>query len=992
MCASSIPKHCRVRRMSSWRIEPITTNSKNALLDYVDGSVYRMNLVQSKRVPTCSSRNRASPQLILVLSILMLFPVLIFPLSSRPAEAGWWNPRELVTDGLDNIYNSIQPVVATDHFGNVHFVWVDGALDGSGPDDDIFYRKWNSTTQTWGSRVLITDDNVNNTERSYLPDVDTDIFGNVHIVWQQDGDLGGSGSDIDIFWRMWNATIGSWTPRQLITDDISGGGSRNPRLAKGLFGDMHLTLQGDSPTLDIQYRVWNGTSRTWGPKIVVFNSSVNAAGSDIAVDPIGNVHIAWEDNANISGASSNGSDSDIFHREFYVDRKEWGPISHVNEDDESDSNDSNLFGIASDFLGNVHIIWEDLGEQSGSGGDSDIFYRKRNSTDENWESRALVSSDSQNTGYSTNARICTDSMANVHVAWLDGSDVNGSGPIRLDVFYNEWDAVTGVWIGERSLTNDLLDNYNAYRPDIASDYLGNLVVVWRDNSGLLGSGSDHDIYFRRYDANLSLPDYVPVGVSPPNGTRVVTGSLNTISARVYNGGSDTPAWSTIAFYETPNPGSPFSTGSVPPLGMAERSSIYQGTWVAPSTPGTYQITIEVDYGNSISEISEQNNFHRMEFIVEEPPPPPTPPAPPTNLTTEVFDVDDILLNWTASNSTSIAYYLIYRSTDQRGFDFSAPLYNTSSDPVPLRTNWTDLDAANGTAPTEYYYVVRTVNSFEMRSITSNTAGKWTKQFDSGLSAFSLPLGPFDDKNISWYADNILNTEFIRWMDASGHWVTHDSSQNPGVDDIQANVGEGYEISLASPTTFTFCGYPASMIRFHEGLGDSIAFRKSLSAVVVGNDVNLTWQSVPGAGWYLVYKSEIRNGLHDLSLMPIANITETYWTDVGALVGRDEYYYTVIPADSAGQLGSSTYSVGVFTIAYQGGSDTFALPLKSMSSHTLDWYCENVQDVDGMAYITSEVWKFHAKEMPMGRYDPIVQISQGYQISSSLSSQFVFVGW
>ena len=381
----------------------------------------------------------------------------------------------------------------------------------------------------------------------------------------------------------------------------------------------------------------------------------------------------------------------------------------------------------------------------------------------------------------------------------------------------------------------------------------------------------------------------------------------------------------------------------------------------------------------------QDRFPLMDFSV---------PAPPTNLTTQVVNFDDILLHWLAPNSSSLNHYLIYRSMDQRNFDFSSPLHNTSSDPNPLWNSWKDVDVASPNAPEEYYYVVRAVSRSGGTSFTSNTAGKWTRSFRQGREAFSLPLEPFVNRNASWYSENIPGTEFIRWMNSSGHWVTHYPSMGEGVNDVPAIMSDSYEISLSSPINFTFCGYPASMIRFHEGMGDSIAFRKSLSVQVEGNDINLSWEAVTGAIGYLVFRSDERNGLHDLSLSPIANITNTHWIDSGVVGSwRSEYYYMVIPADPSGGLGSSTYSIGVFTEEYQSGTDAFALPLKPVEPRSLDWYCDNIPNIVGIIHLMKGYWRLHAREMPEGVYDAEAVQGEGYQISiDGATTTYTFVGY
>ncbi|MCK5291228.1 MAG: hypothetical protein KAR39_04320 [Thermoplasmata archaeon] len=929
-----------------------------------------------------------------VLAILILngIVVVIYSLPTQQAMAGWWLSRDLVTDGIDDDQLSRESAVATDLFGNVHVAWMDGNLDGSGGDYDVFYRKWNASTGGWGPRTLITDDNLNNTGPSQGPDVKTDSNGNVHIVWNDGSPLDGSGSDMDIFWRMWNVTTGSWTRRTLVSDDLNNSGeSTTARLASDRFGNIHVTWYDISPEFrGSQYRKWNGTTQTWEGRMSPNAISANTRYSDIAVDLQGDVHIAWEDSRNISGK---GWVDGIFHRKLDSVSLSWGPITHVNYDNYIDPPAYNLNQMTVDVLGNVYVVWEDLNDFGGpSGGDPDIYYTKWNATSESWEPSVLVSNDPANTGGSNDAAVCSDPMGNVHIVWGDKSDVDGAGTTYGDILYKRLDAVSDSLGNTKSLTNDLNDQFFARRSDIACDDLGNVIVVWGDMSGLMSSGPDWDIYLLRFEGDIALPDYIPVEVSPSVSKRVLTGSNNVISAKTYNGGQASTKVSTLAFYESTTPGSAFYRGTVSPLGTLERSPLHQRIWTAPLTPGTIQIVIKVDYWDSLAEVSEANNYYSIEFIVEAPPP---PPLPPTNLTTEVVNGDDIRLSWTTLNDTSVDHYLIYRSTDQRGFDFSAPIYDTSSEANPQRTNWTDVDAANPSAPAEYYYVVRAVNAFGMKSATSNTAGKWTKAFSPGLNAFSIPLEPYYARNISWYADVIPNVERIRWMDPTGHWITHLETMDEGTRDTPIEMGRGYEIFLTPQTFFTFNGYPASMIRFQEGLGDTINYRTGLSAQTIGSDVILNWYPATGATQYRIFRSEKRNGLHDSPLQPVDTVPaiQTTWTDLGVLSGEGERYYIVIPVDSLGELGSGTYGVGVFTKEYLSGSDTFALPLKPLEGHSLDWYCDYIQNVVGIASMLNEMWKYHAKEMPQGVYDIDVLQGEGYQISiDGPSSKFTFVGY
>jgi hypothetical protein len=370
-----------------------------------------------------------------------------------------------------------------------------------------------------------------------------------------------------------------------------------------------------------------------------------------------------------------------------------------------------------------------------------------------------------------------------------------------------------------------------------------------------------------------------------------------------------------------------------------------------------------------------------------------PIGPPEDLRSSVESNADIRLDWTPPSQATASYYLIYRSEHQTEFDFTNPTYNTSLDADPTRTNWTDLGAAAPGAPREYYYTIRVVDTNGSSSTTSNTAGKWTKSFDPGSSSFSLPLEPFSQTNISQLATDILNTDLIRSMDVNGRWVTHLTGSGQGVNDAVAEVGEAYEISVSSWTNHTFVGFPGSMISHREGFGDSIAFGKSLTLAVLRTNITLSWQLLPGASEYHIYRSNKRDGLFAQSLQPIGMVLgpTTDFTDFGLAVPGQQFYYWIIPLTSGGERGSGTYSIGVWIGDYRTGSDTLAITLKLSSTLGIDGICDTSGDIVGLSYMTSGVWKFHAKEMPAGVYDIVMVQSNGYQLSTTAAIYYIFVG-
>ena len=97
--------------------------------------------------------------------------------------------------------------------------------------------------------------------------------------------------------------------------------------------------------------------------------------------------------------------------------------------------------------------------------------------------------------------------------------------------------------------------------------------------------------------------------------------------------------------------------------------------------------------------------------------------------------------------------------------------------------------------------------------------------------------------------------------------------------------------------------------------------------------------------------------------------------------------------TTGEIGVSSYSIGVWTAQYLGGYDTFALPLKLNNYQKTDWYCENINNTVGVNFFidSGQRWSWHSRRMPEGVFDPIIEMVIGYQISTSDVTMFSYIG-
>ncbi|KKN13257.1 hypothetical protein LCGC14_1008190, partial [marine sediment metagenome] len=189
---------------------------------------------------------------------------------------------------------SNEPDIAIDNAGNVHVVWHDYTDDylGSGSDEDVFYKRWNATSKSWTITELVS---IGSTGPSRFAEIAVDSDGNAHVTWSDLGnDYMSSGSDSDIFYRRWDATSNIWTIVE-VASILSNGASEFPEIATDLFGNAHITWQ-DFTYDNIYYNNWNATSKTWSSSRVV-SSTNNVEHPSISTDIYGNVHIVWHNDS-----------------------------------------------------------------------------------------------------------------------------------------------------------------------------------------------------------------------------------------------------------------------------------------------------------------------------------------------------------------------------------------------------------------------------------------------------------------------------------------------------------------------------------------------------------------------------------------------------------------------------------------------------------------------------------------------------------------------
>ncbi len=155
------------------------------------------------------------------------------------------------------------------------------------------------------------------------------------------------------------------------------------------------------------------------------------------------------------------------------------------------SNESNLRSlrprVAIDHLDNVHFVWQDMTDLSSAGSDDDVFYKIWNVTSEEWSSISVLSP--AGTASSQFPNMVIDEFNNIHVAWLDRTDILGAG-IDSDILYRNWNYTTNSWNAIELVSTQSTSDVYWVDLDVKD---GVIYLVWQDSTNYLGNGGDEDI-------------------------------------------------------------------------------------------------------------------------------------------------------------------------------------------------------------------------------------------------------------------------------------------------------------------------------------------------------------------------------------------------------------------------------------------------------------------------------------------------------------------
>ncbi len=342
-----------------------------------------------------------------------------------------WSTAEVVS--TESTGSSNIPSLTIDSEDNIHVVWHDQTdyLGSGGTDYDIFYKIWDANTELWGTTEVVS---IESTDISYDATIVVDSSGDIYVAWEDETNDDAE-VDRDIYFKKKDFGTSTWGTAEDLSI-VSDSGSFDPCLGIDSSGDVHIAWIDNAdydpdPDSDVFYRYLDSATDSWSVTEVL--STVGVALSEyvsLAVDSEDNIHVAWSDSADYSG--SGAGEHDVFYKYKLATTGTWSATELATSQSYQSSRDTH---VVVDSLGYVHIAFRDGSDIFEAGSDYDILYNYRDPLTDSWSSIQVICSIS--TMNSWKPSVIADKKGQIHVAWYDSTDYDGAGA-DYDVFYKKF--------------------------------------------------------------------------------------------------------------------------------------------------------------------------------------------------------------------------------------------------------------------------------------------------------------------------------------------------------------------------------------------------------------------------------------------------------------------------------------------------------------------------------------------------------------------------
>ena len=251
-------------------------------------------------------------------------------------------PRSVVNYPWGSSEAAEKPTIAASASGDLHIAWVHKDWQS----DDIHYRKWQASSQTWSSIVDVSS----NDAMSTAPDIIL-AAGLPHLVWTQGSRLLYSRGD---------ANGGNWTTPV----ELGNATQADCSIAATANGHLHLAYTGQGSN-GVWYRLWDGSSWTTNTNLAQFPGSPDWY-ETYGLEVVGienDVFVFWT-----WQPTENDDWDDLFYRQWHASSQDWDAYAWYVPT----YRDSDMPSAAADSADNLHLAFH--GWVNSVGQEWDVFY------------------------------------------------------------------------------------------------------------------------------------------------------------------------------------------------------------------------------------------------------------------------------------------------------------------------------------------------------------------------------------------------------------------------------------------------------------------------------------------------------------------------------------------------------------------------------------------------------------------------------------------
>ena len=407
-------------------------------------------------------------------------------LSAQPPSAGPEFQVDSYVTGDQRV-----PRVASRPGGEFVVVWESQGSPGSDTDgDSVQAQRFDAGGQPAAGQFQVND---YTTSIQQSPDVAFLAGGAFVVVWDS---LGSNGTDSDFLSVQARLFDSDGTPRggQFQVNTYTTSTQSMPRVAGGPSGNFVVVWSSegspgsDTSNFSVQARLYDASGTPLDDQFQVNTyTTLSQRTGDVAMGDAGTFVVVW------SSFGSDGSDqsgNSVQARRFAADGAARGPQFQVNG---YTTGSQQYPAVACDSDCNFVVSWSSQGSFGSDPTGTSVQARRYSAAGVPQAGQFQVNT--YTTGNQQIPSVSADRDRDFEIVWQsEWSNRDGDG---LSV-QSRWYASTGAPRGQELQINHWSTS-NQGSPDVASDALGNVVIVWQS----IGSaGSDHDgfsVQARRYD-------------------------------------------------------------------------------------------------------------------------------------------------------------------------------------------------------------------------------------------------------------------------------------------------------------------------------------------------------------------------------------------------------------------------------------------------------------------------------------------------------------